>query len=589
MFARSASRAIVASLAFLSAAQAAPYPTRTIEIIVPYGAGGSTDFVARTIAQRLGERLGQSVVVLNRPGGSGTIGVGTALRANPDGHTLLLSYTSELVVVPQVNRSVKYSVEDFTPIAVTGIVPVVLIVSNKLGVDTMQDLVEEIRRSPGKYTFSGGLGSPSHILGSWLNQLKQLEARHVPSRDGAQSVGDVVGGHIDMFYGGTSVVKPAIESGSVKAIAIAGVRSSSLPNVPTFKEAGLADFELASWNVMLAPKGTPADIVQLLRKEVLAILADPQVRKNLADSGSRRATRRTSPPFSRASATSLARWCALSASRSGSRNLLRRDCSGARLLREPEQAVPRQHDRESDRIGPPGADRLRERVNREETETEADERSGRVREHARRRRPADARMQNHHEARHRHRKHGEHAGGERTDAVARRRYRNDEERDRERAQEDVEAAALHAAFRRRRHPISAGNHQGGGKHESIKQDRRPWRPVHRMQCSRACQPNEQGRAEAQEQPAPLRQRGIDEREDDNCYAGRQAADRARRDEGGRMFEGEDDVGGARGGRQGGDDRADEWTAAFDHDRRGHHDGGRQGHLEPELEQEKQRG
>ena len=217
--------------------------------------------------------------------GSGTIGVGTALRANPDGHTLLLSYTSELVVVPQVNRNVKYSVEDFTPIAVTGIVPVVLIVSNKLGVDTMQDLIEEIRRSPGKYTFSGGLGSPSHILGSWLNQLKQLEARHVPSRDGAQSVGDMVGGHIDMFYGGTSVVKPAIESGSVKAIAIAGVRSSSLPNVPTFKEAGLADFELASWNVMLAPKGTPADIVQLLRKEVLAILADPQVRKNLADSG----------------------------------------------------------------------------------------------------------------------------------------------------------------------------------------------------------------------------------------------------------------------------------------------------------------
>jgi tripartite-type tricarboxylate transporter receptor subunit TctC len=276
---------IVAALALLSPVHAAPYPTRTIEIIVPYGAGGSTDFVARTIAQRLQERLGQSVVVLNRPGGSGTIGVGTAVRANPDGHTLLLSYTSELVVVPQVNKSVKYSVEDFTPIAVTGIVPVVLIVSKKVRASTMTELIEEIRQSPGKYTFSGGLGSPSHILGSWLNQLKQLEARHVPSRDGAQSVNDVVGGHIDMFYGGTSVVKPAVESGSVKAIATAGVRSSSLPNVPTFKEAGVADFELASWNVMLAPKGTPADIVALLRKEVLAILADPQVRKNLADSG----------------------------------------------------------------------------------------------------------------------------------------------------------------------------------------------------------------------------------------------------------------------------------------------------------------
>ena len=276
---------VAASLALLPVARAAPYPARTIEIIVPYGAGGSTDFVARTIAQRLQERLGQAVVVLNRPGGSGTIGVGTAMRANPDGYTLLLSYTSELVVVPQVNKNVKYSVEDFTPIAVTGIVPVVLIVSKTVRADTMPDLIEEIRQSPGKYTFSGGLGSPSHILGSWLNQLKQLEARHVPNRDGAQSVADVVGGHIDMFYGGTSVVKPAIESGSVKAIAIAGVRSSSMPNVPTFKEAGLADFELASWNVMLAPKGTPADIVQLLKKEVLAILGEPQVRKVLADSG----------------------------------------------------------------------------------------------------------------------------------------------------------------------------------------------------------------------------------------------------------------------------------------------------------------
>ena len=130
---------------------------------MPYGAGGSTDFVARTIAQRLGERLGQSVVVLNRPGGSGTIGVGTALRASPDGHTLLLSYTSELVVVPQVNRNVRYSVEDFTPIAVTGIVPVVLIVSKKVGADTLQDLIEEIRRSPGKYTSAAARQSVAYL------------------------------------------------------------------------------------------------------------------------------------------------------------------------------------------------------------------------------------------------------------------------------------------------------------------------------------------------------------------------------------------------------------------------------------------
>ena len=276
-----------AALAFAASAANAqtPYPTRNIEIIVAYGAGGSTDFVARTIGQKLQERWSQSVVVLNRPGGAGTIGVTTAARAAPDGYTLFIGYTSELVIAPQVNKTIKYSVDDFEPIAITGIVPVVLIVSKNVKADNLKDLLEEIRQSPGKYTFSGGTGSPSHILGSWLNRLKGLEARHIPNRDGAQSVGDVVGGHADMFYAGTSVAKPAIDSGLVKAIAITGVRSSALPSIPTFGEAGLADFELASWNVLLAPKSTPADVIATLRKEVLAILQDPQVRATLSAQG----------------------------------------------------------------------------------------------------------------------------------------------------------------------------------------------------------------------------------------------------------------------------------------------------------------
>jgi tripartite-type tricarboxylate transporter receptor subunit TctC len=276
--------AVLALAPHLARAQA-PYPTRTIEVIVAYGAGGSTDFVARTIGQKLQERWNQSIVVLNRPGGAGTIGVATAARAAPDGYTLFLGYTSELVVAPQVNKTIRYSIDDFEPIAVTGIVPVVLIVSKNVKADNLKDLLEEIRQSPGKYTFSGGTGSPSHILGAWLNRLKGLEARHIPNRDGAQSVADVVGGHADMFYAGTSVAKPAIDGGTVKAIAIAGVRSSALPSIPTFAEAGLADFDLASWNVLLAPKGTPADIVEKLRREVLAILQEPQVRATLSAQG----------------------------------------------------------------------------------------------------------------------------------------------------------------------------------------------------------------------------------------------------------------------------------------------------------------
>jgi tripartite-type tricarboxylate transporter receptor subunit TctC len=266
---------------------AAPYPTRNVEVIVAYGPGGSTDIVARVVAQALQDKLGQSFVVVNRPGASGTIGIGQAMRAAPDGHTLYIGYTAETVVVPQISQSAKYSVvDDFEPIAVTGLVPVVLMVSKNVKADNLQDFIAELRAYPGKYTYGGGHGSPPHVMGAWMNNLKQLNVTHVPYRGGAQGINDVVGGHIDMFYGGVAAGKAAIDSGSVKAIAVTGdVRSQALPNVPTFKEAGVPEFDLVSWTVMLAPKGTPADIVGLLRKETLAALDDPKVTQTLARQG----------------------------------------------------------------------------------------------------------------------------------------------------------------------------------------------------------------------------------------------------------------------------------------------------------------
>ena len=269
------------------AAPAEPYPTRTVEVIVAYGAGGSTDFVGRAIAQKLNERLGQPFVVVNRPGASGTIGINAAIRAKPDGYTIFVGYTAETVVVPQIVKNAKYSVvEDFEPIAITGLVPVVLMVSKNIKANSLKDFIEEVRASPGQYTFGGGIGSPPHIMGAWMNKLKGLDVRHVPYRGGAQGVNDVVGGHIDMFYGGVAVGKPVIDSGSVKAIAVTGdTRSAALPNVPTFKEAGVPEFHLASWTVMLAPKGTPADIVALLKKETLAALDDPKLREVMAKQG----------------------------------------------------------------------------------------------------------------------------------------------------------------------------------------------------------------------------------------------------------------------------------------------------------------
>jgi tripartite-type tricarboxylate transporter receptor subunit TctC len=277
---------LLMTFAAFGLAQSAPYPTRAIEIVVPYSPGGATDVVARVLGPKLQDRLGRPVVVINRPGASGTIGIISVARARPDGHTLFIGYSSETVIVPQMTKTAKYSLDDFEPIVVVGLLPLVLIVSKNVQADSLKDLIEKLRTSPKKFTFGGAIGSPSHIMGGWLNRLANVDATHVPYRGGAQSVTDVIGGHIDMYYASSAAAKGAIDSGSVKALAVTGnARSSALPNVPTFNEAGVADFDLGAWTVMLAPKGTPADIVQLLRTESLAALADTKIRALLASQG----------------------------------------------------------------------------------------------------------------------------------------------------------------------------------------------------------------------------------------------------------------------------------------------------------------
>ncbi len=273
-------------VAFSARAWPASYPSRPVEIVVPYGAGGSTDLVARTLAQQLQTRLGQPVVVINKPGGAGTIAVNSVMRAEPDGYTLLLGFTTELAVMPRMSKAVRYSVADFVPIAVTGDVPLVMIGAKRLQSSNLKDLLAEIRAAPGKFTYGGGLGSPSHISGTWMNRVAGLKMVHVPYRGGAQAVNDVIGGHIDIFYAGLAAAKGAIDAGAVKAFAQTGAtRSTALPTVPTVAQAGLPEFDVGSWNVLLAPKGTPADVVEVLKREVPAALAAPAVRDLLKTQG----------------------------------------------------------------------------------------------------------------------------------------------------------------------------------------------------------------------------------------------------------------------------------------------------------------
>lgn len=265
---------------------AASYPTRPVEIVVPYGAGGSTDQTARILAQRLQDRLGQSFVIINRPGASGTIGVTSVARAEPDGYTLLLSYATEIVVMPQMSKSVKYAIDDFEPIAVTGWLPLVLVSAKYIPAKTLGEFIGAIRRSPGKYTYGGSLGSPSQLSGAWFSKLLNLDIQHIPYKGGAQAMGDIVGGHLDMFFPGLAAAKPAYDAGAIKALAQTGDRrSEAFPEVPTFIEAGVADFELSSWTMMLAPRGTPGEIVTLLKQEVARALDDAKLRGILAEQG----------------------------------------------------------------------------------------------------------------------------------------------------------------------------------------------------------------------------------------------------------------------------------------------------------------
>jgi len=280
---------VVLSLALMGAvpsAQAQRYPSKAIEIVVSYGAGGSTDLIARAIAQKLQDRLGQSVVVLNKPGASGTIGATQVARASPDGHSLYAGFTTEMAVVPQLSRSAKYTLDDFEPIAVTGIVPVVLIASKNVKANTVPELLGELRAGPGKYTYGGSLGSPSHILGAWLNRIQNLSVTHIPYRGGAQAVGDVTGGHIDLFFATPQQVVGQFASGEVKVFGITSEDASpQFPGVPSFVAAYGPKLAIDFWQIMLAPAGTPKPIVDALDGALQEAMDDPEILKVWALSG----------------------------------------------------------------------------------------------------------------------------------------------------------------------------------------------------------------------------------------------------------------------------------------------------------------
>ena len=264
---------------------AEPWPNKPIRLIVPFTPGGVTDTSGRVVAEFLGKRLGQQVVVDNKPGASGNIGTQLAATAAPDGYTLLLGFDGTLVINPHVFAKVPFdTLKDFLPVGKIGDAVLILVANPGVKANTLQDVLALSRREQGGLPYgTSGIGGTPHIAGELLKQRTGAQLTHVPYKGGGQAITDVIGGAIPLVYTAVAGAQAHVKSGKLKAIAVSSpVRTPALPEVPTFIEGGVADFAVSSWVGLLAPSRTPSAIVQRLNVELNAVLADPALKDRLA-------------------------------------------------------------------------------------------------------------------------------------------------------------------------------------------------------------------------------------------------------------------------------------------------------------------
>lgn len=268
-----------------SAAQT--YPTRPVRMIVPYPPGGSTGIMARMLAQRLSDNMGQQVVVDSRPGASGIVGTELAVHAPPDGYTIL-TVTIPLVVNPSFYPKVKFDVtRDLAPISLVVSAPFVLVVHPSLPVKSVKELIALAKKQPGKLNYpSGGNATNSHIGAELFKSLAGVNMVHVPYQGGGPALVGILGGEVDLGILGIEAVAPQIASGKLRALAVTGNRrSSALPSLPTIAEAGIPDYEFSSWNGVLAPAATPARVISVLNEHIGRAIRAPDLAERFAKEG----------------------------------------------------------------------------------------------------------------------------------------------------------------------------------------------------------------------------------------------------------------------------------------------------------------
>ncbi|MEP6942020.1 MAG: tripartite tricarboxylate transporter substrate binding protein [Betaproteobacteria bacterium] len=270
-----------------TAALAQDYPNRAVKIIVPFAAGGPADIYARFLAQRLQEAMGQSFVVDDRPGGGSVIGTDVAAKSPPDGYTLLLMSNAHTVNESLMQNKPYALMRDFVPVAAINYSDLVLVVNPAVPVATLAELLALARSKPGKLNYaSSGPGTPYHMAGELFKAMANVDIVHIPYKGSSQARTDVLGGQVDLMFDAVTTMSEFARAGKVKALATTGkVRSSVLPNVPTLSEAGVAGYEAVIWLGLMAPKGTPPDIVRRLNAEVVKIVARADVREEWAKQG----------------------------------------------------------------------------------------------------------------------------------------------------------------------------------------------------------------------------------------------------------------------------------------------------------------
>ncbi|MCA6125794.1 tripartite tricarboxylate transporter substrate binding protein [Bradyrhizobium sp. WSM 1704] len=283
-----AAAAMLAFTAMSHHAQAQNYPARPITLVIPFAPGGSTSIVGRGVAEKMGELLGEKVVVDNRPGAGGTVGTKAVAKSDPDGYTLLLGYTGTLAIGPSLYKNAGYDPrKDFAPIGMIGNAPNSLVVHPSFPAKSVAELIAYAKANPGKVNFgSAGAGTASHITGEYFARAAGITLVHIPYKGTGPALTDLLGGHIPMAFAPIPASHTNVAAGKLRALAVtSSTRSGLLPDVPTIAEAGLPGFDASLYYGLVAPAGTPRPIIDKLNKALRAALASEEVKQQLGNDG----------------------------------------------------------------------------------------------------------------------------------------------------------------------------------------------------------------------------------------------------------------------------------------------------------------